>query len=183
MTWKDVGSFIKSTAPTVGGLLFGPAGAKVGQLVSSALSVDPDPDKVLEVLKSNPDAIVKVREIEANRQIELAKIGAASIQEDTKQLQAINETMRAEAASEHWWASAWRPFWGFISAVAFLVAVVFVCVLAYRAIVNRDKDAMAMIPTFIFNMAALFAIPGGILGVAAWHRGMMQREQAGGEGK
>ncbi len=181
MTWKDVGNFVANAAPTVGAFLGGPAGAAIGKLVSSALGVDNQPDAVMDALKSNPDALVKVKEIEANQKVQLAQIALGEMGEETKQLASVNQTMQAEASSANKWAAFWRPFWGVISALAFFVVVVFASILAYRAVVDHDGAAMTMIPQFIMNMAALFTIPGGILGIAAWHRGMMQRIQAGQE--
>ncbi|MFT6915619.1 MAG: hypothetical protein ACJAWL_001929 [Motiliproteus sp.] len=87
--------------------------------------------------------------------------------------------MRVEATSENWWSSAWRPFWGFVSATAFgiisIAITVFFAILAYK----DPSEAIKTLPTFITSLAALFAIPGAILGVSAWHRGQAQRIRAG----
>lgn len=88
---------------------------------------------------------------------------------------AVNATMQAEAKSEHWPQYSWRPFWGFVSGIAFLVVVVFCCILGYKAIIKGEADALVMIPQLISSFAALFAIPGAILGVTAWHRGKQKR--------
>ncbi len=60
MTWKDVGQLVAKVAPALGGILLGPGGAAAGQLLSSALGVDSSPDKVIDALKNDPAAIVKV---------------------------------------------------------------------------------------------------------------------------
>jgi hypothetical protein len=181
MNWQDVGNFVAAAAPTLGGFLMGPAGEKVGELVSSILGVQNSPDKVLEALKNSPDALVKIKEIEANRQIELSRIALGESGEETKQLASVNETMQIESDVSRsdrvaaFLTSTWRPFWGFVAGIAFGVVAMFVCFLAYRAVVEKDAAAFAMIPSFISSMTLLFSIPGGILGVASWHRGMMQR--------
>jgi hypothetical protein len=183
MTWKDVAGLVSKVAPALGGALLGPGGAAAGELLSKVLGVESSPDNVLDALKSDPAAIVKLRELESNERIRIQELSVQAetveLQESSKQLQAVNETMRAEAASTNKWASLWRPFWGFVSAIAFAVFVVFVCILAYKAILRGDANAIAMLPGFIFSMTGLFAIPGSILGVASWHRGKMQRIGAG----
>ena len=40
-------------------------------------------------------------------------------------------------------------------------------------------EAMVMVPQVIGAFAGLFAIPGAVLGVTAWHRGKRQRIEAG----
>ena len=88
---------------------------------------------------------------------------------------AVNVTMQAEAKSEHWPQWSWRPFWGFASALAFLFVAGLCCVLAYKSVMGGTPEAMAMIPQLVGSFSALFAIPGAILGVTAWHRGKEKR--------
>lgn len=88
---------------------------------------------------------------------------------------AVNVTMQAEAKSEHWPQWSWRPFWGFSSALAFICVAGLCCLLAYTAVVGGKPEAMAMIPQLVGAFTGLFAIPGAILGVTAWHRGKEKR--------
>lgn len=84
---------------------------------------------------------------------------------------AVNQTMQTEAKSEHWPQYSWRPYWGFISGTAFGFVVVLCCMLAWKGVVGEKPDALVMIPQLVSSFATLFAIPGAILGVTAWHRG------------
>lgn len=182
--WKDVGDFIGKVAPTVGSLL-GPAGAAVGTLISSALGTDNNPDAVMKELKNNPDAIIKIKEIEANKQVELEKIAASLVQEDTKALQSINQTMQVELQNsdkETWYQKGWRPANGFAVAIGSLGAVFFVFYLFYKALTDNTLTAnlpaiLAMIPNLAMSVASLLAIPGAAVGISAWHRGLMKRDQ------
>ena len=88
---------------------------------------------------------------------------------------AINQTMQAESKAEHWPQYSWRPFWGFVSALAFLGVVILCCLLGWRAVVGGQPEALNMIPQLVAAFATLFAIPGAILGVTAWHRGKEKR--------
>lgn len=181
MTLEDVKDAVSSVAPLLGSL-FGPLGTVAGTLVSSALGVENKPDAIMEAIKTDPQAALKLREAESSNKLELQKAviqaGTAKIVEDTKQMLAVNATMQAEV-SHGGFSGFWRPFWGVISGTAFGVVAIFICFLGYQAVLGGKPEALAMIPQLISAMAMLFAIPGAILGVTAYQRGKMQRAQAG----
>ena len=95
MNWSDIGGIVGRAAPIVGTLLGGPAGAAVGALVASALNVPNDPDAVNVALAGNPDAMVRVRELQLNARVELEKL---AVQAETMRLQAEGAQYAAEAA-------------------------------------------------------------------------------------
>ena len=64
-----------------------------------------------------------------------------------------------------------------ISAAAFMVVCTFVCVLAYRAITEKDSQAIGMIPMIIGAFTTLFGIPGAILGISAWGRNKLKEKR------
>lgn len=70
MDWKDIAGVVGKAAPILGTLLGGPAGGAVGGLIASALGTGHDPAEVQAAL-ANPEAAVKLREVEARRQVEL----------------------------------------------------------------------------------------------------------------
>lgn len=88
MNWSDIGRIVGAAAPTVGTLLGGPAGAAVGALVSSALGVTNDPEVVNAALSANPDALVKVQELQINAKVQLQQLAVT----------AENNRLQAEAA-------------------------------------------------------------------------------------
>lgn len=90
---------------------------------------------------------------------------------------AVNRTMQVEATSEHWPQYSWRPFWGFASGAAFVFVISLCCYLGYRAVLGGKPEALAMVPQLVTAFSTLFAIPGAILGVTAWHRGKEKRER------
>ncbi len=183
MNWKDIGHSIADTAPLLGSLLGGPPGAAVGALISSAFGVKAEPDKLAEAIKADPEAALKLRQIELDNKTELERLTLQAetqkLAEDTKRIQAVNATMQAEARSTWWFSAFWRPFWGVTSALAFMAIVGGIIYLAATAIKAGNYNMLMTIPQIIMSMAALFAIPGTILGVTAWHRGQMQRIRAG----
>jgi hypothetical protein len=95
MNWSDVGSFVGKAAPMVGTLLGGPAGAAVGALVASALNVNADPDAVGAMLAGNPEALVKVQELQVNAKVQLQQLAVTA---ENNRLQAEAAQYAAEAA-------------------------------------------------------------------------------------
>ena len=165
MDWSTIAKTVGSAAPILGTLLGGPAGAAVGAMVASALGVGATPDEVSQALAVNPDAAVKLKQIEATRQVELQALLVQAEQNrlaaDTSTILAVNATMQSEAKSDHWPTYSWRPFVGFVFGAMFF-GVYFVLPLM--------KLPVPAVPT-----EAWFAI-GGVLGVASWFRGKMQAD-------
>lgn len=167
MEWKDLAATIGKFAPMLGTAIGGPAGAGIGAIVASALGTGNTPDEVSQALAVNPDAAVKLKQIEATRQVDLQTLvvqaEANRIAADTSAIMAVNATMQAEAKSDHWPTYSWRPFVGFVFGTMFL-GVYFVLPLL--------KMPVPTVPT-----EAWIAI-GGILGVASWFRGRAQADPA-----
>ena len=72
--WDTVKKLLGTAAPLLGTAIGGPAGSIVGTLISSALGVDNTPEAVEQAIKNNPDALVKLKELEFNHKAELEKI-------------------------------------------------------------------------------------------------------------
>lgn len=167
MEWKDIAKVVGSSAPLLGGLLGGPAGAAIGSIVSNALGTGNTPDEVSQALAVNPDAAVKLKQIEATRQVELqtlmVQVEANRLAADTAAIQAVNETMRAEGKGEHWPTYSWRPFCGFVFGAMF-VGVYFIL-------------PLLRLPVPVVPVEAWLSM-GGVLGVASWYRGKAQADPA-----
>lgn len=80
MDWRDIAGAVGKAAPIVGTLLGGPAGAAVGGLISMALGTDNNPDAVSAALAGNPDALVKIKELEVNAQVQLQQLAVQAEQ-------------------------------------------------------------------------------------------------------
>ena len=188
MDWKDVGKSIASIAPALSGILAAtgvgaPAAAAVaatGALISSALGVPNDPDSVGAALMTNPDATVKIKQIEADHGDHLAAIAqqtaATELNAQVSQLQTVNETMQTEDKTR---AFSWRDFWGYISGVAFAVVVGIVCYLVGNAVYFNHPELLATIPAIVGAFSVLFGIAATVLGVQSsietHHAGMAER--------
>lgn len=181
MDWSKVGQAIAKTSPLLGSILGGPVGAvasAAGSLIASFLGVEPKPEAVSEAIKNNPEVLLRLKELELRHQEALLSWQTKQIEAETARITAVNLTMQKETEAEKWPQYSWRPFWGFISALAFLGTVLLVGILAYRAVIKGDLAAINMIPQMITSLTTLFAIPGAILGVSAWYRGKEKIEKA-----
>lgn len=183
-TWDKVRNGLSSFAPLLGSAL-GPAGGAIGALIGNVLGVNPEPASIAAALENaTPETQAKLIELQENNRHEIAKLAilrdTADIEAGSKDIANVNASMQAETAQGHPWSGAWRPFWGFVSAVAFAVSVLGVFILAYKAF-TTDNAAIFFtnLPMMLGGLTALFSIPGAILGVASWHRGKKQRIEAG----
>ena len=103
MDWSDVGKKIISVgAPLLGGALGGPAGAAIGKVVASQLGLtEASPNKVIEAITADPEARIKLTELEfrhSERLIELENEYFKLQTEDVRQARNIHQ--------HHWMPSA-----------------------------------------------------------------------------
>lgn len=188
MDWKDLAKHVADASPLLGGLLGGPAGATVGAWIAKAFgSSSGKPEDVLKALTDDAQWAFKLKELEVTHQKDIltlqTQLDVEELKTQVSQIQAVNETMRVEAQSEHWVQYSWRPFWGFSSGLAFFIICVFFCVLAYDAIYGRNTEAMKMIPELVSAFTGLFSIAGAVLGISAWFRGKEKIEKILGDKK
>lgn len=177
MDWNIVGKKLAKHGLNLLGSAV-PGASFVTGMVADILGCDNTPSAMdIALKKADPAKILELKTLQLQNKSRLQEIILGN---ETERLKAINETMQIESKSEKWWQSGWRPFWGFISGVAFLFVCIMVCFLAYQAVSKADSNAMAMIPQLITTMSTLFAVPGAILGISAWHRGKEKIEKAKG---
>jgi hypothetical protein len=94
MDWKDIAGAVGKAAPIVGGILGGPAGAAVGGLVATALGTQATPDAVSRALLADPQAALKIKELEVNSRVQLQQLAVTAEQ---NRLQAAAAQYAAEA--------------------------------------------------------------------------------------
>lgn len=143
--------------------------ATVGKVVDKALSYIPDPQARAEAEK-------ELRALEVQEE-------AKELDDAVAQLQSVNATMQAEIANskdEAWYQKAWRPFNGFVVGLGALFSVITCCALLYQGIFKGDAAAIQAVPGLAFAIATILSVPGAAVGITAWHRGMLQREQVQG---
>ena len=178
MSLENLSTTVGKFAPMIGTLLGGPAGGAVGSLVANVLGVGNSDDEILSALTHDPDAAVKIKELETQKQIEFERLlteqSVAEIQAAVEKLRAVNLTMQTESQSDKWWVSGWRPFWGFTTAIAFFLQVAAIAYLFF----SGGHNAPQLINS-LASMNIFWTVPLAILGVSAWHRGKEKRIKAG----
>jgi len=98
MDWKDIAGAVGKTAPLLGTLLGGPAGAALtaaGALAAHALGTEPAAAAVAAALASNPDAAVKLREVELANATQLQ---ALAVQSEANRLAADTAALQTAAS-------------------------------------------------------------------------------------
>jgi len=185
MDFKDIAEMVGKIAPMLGTLLGGPAAValNVGGMIASAIGCENTPSAITAAIQANPEAAVKIAEIESNERVRLqemvtsttlAEIGAIA-----QTSGAVNQTMQVEAAAERWPTYSWRPAIGFAVALdlvlsSLTVGTAFFGVMFFR----RDPKILEHIPSMIMAMTALIGIATPILGIASYFRGKAQADPA-----
>lgn len=186
MDWKELGSQIARLGlPLLGAVLPIPGGAAIGSALASAIGAgSAKPEDILAKLTQSADAVEKAHEFELTHQQTMLKLQLDHELEqrraDSADINTVNETMRVElqnALNEAWYQKAWRPANGFAVALGSFCAVIGACILTAQAIANKDPSALNAIPQLATSIALILGVPGAAVGIAAWHRGKMQREE------
>lgn len=124
-------------------------------------------DDALAAIKADPALMLEYQRQATDKAVAIA-------QEDTKRLQTVNETMRAEIASSNWWRAGWRPYWGYVAGTAFGAQMIGVTVAMFVH--------PAEIANIISALSLLFPFWGvamAVLGVAVWKRSDDKKVAAG----
>lgn len=93
--WSDLKGIVGKAAPILGTLVAGPAGTAIGGLIAAGLGVAATPEAVDSALSNNPDALVKLKQIESDNQVQLQKLAVTA---ENHRLQAANAQYAAEAS-------------------------------------------------------------------------------------
>ena len=74
MNWKDVKDIVGKGVPLLGSLLGGNAGEMAGSLIASALGCEADPDIVADKLRTDPEAYLRLQELEISNAHKLQEL-------------------------------------------------------------------------------------------------------------
>lgn len=185
----NIGDLVKSTLPWLTAALNGPVGVATlaAGKIAEHLGIG---EKTVDAVKvaiagATPEQLLGMKKLENDFSLEMTKAGYANAEAlaviDLHQIEAVNQTIRSEienSEKEAWYQKMWRPACGFSVAIGSFAGVLSTCYLAYKGIILKDAGAVNAIPALAAAIAAILAVPGAAVGIAAWHRGMLQREQA-----
>jgi len=177
--WKALGAAIaKAGLPILGGAVAGPAGATLGAAIAGAIGGDPaDPDQLAAIIQANPEAAVRLREVEANAAIEIQRLISAQAQAETQaqaqDIAQVNETMRAEYQAGDNFRGRWRPFFGYIVAISWAVQMGGTTAIAFYAAIESPTYAAVTIKAlgeYAAGTAIMWSMALAVLGVAIKQR-------------
>lgn len=173
-SWDGVKEVVAKAAPLLGSAL-GPAGGAVGTLIATALGVEDNPDAVAEAIKADPQALVKLEELERKHQRELEQM---VLEAETARLAEINKTMRAEASAQDGYVRRWRPTFGYMVAITWLLQSVAIA----WAMVGAPENAADLINA-VTALTPMWGIALSILGINITARSRDKRASAGQDGR
>ncbi|MFA1685297.1 MULTISPECIES: hypothetical protein [Achromobacter] len=99
MDWKDLAGVVSKAAPVLGGILGGPAGVAVGGLVATALGTDASPDSVSAAILRDPQAAIKLKELETNSRVQLQQLAVTAEQNRLQAAAAQHASQAADRGS------------------------------------------------------------------------------------
>ncbi len=176
--WDGIKSLLGSAAPIIGTLVGGPAGAYVGGLIANALGVENTPEAIEFELNNNPDALVKIKQLESDERIALKELAFkhANLESEERQLSVTKQhaTMQAELASNDPWVRRWRPTFGYAVCLAWCLlffGLAFVMIFSPSEAANLVNSIVALTP--------LFGIALSVLGVSIHKRSVDKQVSAG----
>ncbi|ENI4485145.1 hypothetical protein ABXZ88_000947 [Vibrio fluvialis] len=120
--WDKIKSLIGGAAPLVGSLIGGPAGGTVGVLIADALGVENTPDAIEAELLRNPDALLKIKQMESDERIRLRELSYQQAEIESAERKLViteqHKLMVAELKSDDAYVRRWRPTFGYAVCLA-----------------------------------------------------------------
>jgi len=145
---------------------------KVIAIAKSVTGMDTD-GGALASLRGNPELALQLKTSVMQHQIAMAR-------EESRQIESVNKTMRAEGKSEHWMQWSWRPFNGYLFGITLFLNYVIPSLanIILHTFHITDKilegsmylEAVRTVPIGVIPEFVLISW-GAVLGVTSWQRG------------
>jgi gas vesicle protein len=97
VNWKNLAPLLADVAPLIGTAIGGPAGGAVGALVANTLGVKNNPQAIAQAIKQNPDALVKIKQLESDERQQFRQLAL-----ETTRLELQNQQHAREQHKDHW---------------------------------------------------------------------------------
>lgn len=133
MEWSDLGKTVAKFAPLLGGVVGGPVGGAIGSVVASVFGVDNEPDKIAAAIKADPEAAIKLRQIELDHKADLERLTLETAKTE------IADKQNARKENKHSLMPA------ILSGVLSLVIVGIIYLLFYTPVPEESKDVLFVI--------------------------------------
>ncbi|MFH1806813.1 MAG: 3TM-type holin [Pseudomonadota bacterium] len=126
--------------------------------VGKAVTGHDDPDQIAAALQADPAALFQFQIETGNQAVEMYR-------EDTRRLEAINQTMQTEARSEDWYVRRMRPTFGYIMALTWGLQMGAV---AWTIIYTPEFAAEVI--TAMISLSTIWSVGLAVLGVYVYRR-------------
>ena len=157
-----------SVVPSIIGLFDKKAGSVAEDVVKAGMELTgaATEEEAVGALNANPELLAKYKE-------KVLDIELAFYREDTKRMDIVNTTMRAEIAGSGIFKTGWRPAFGWVAAVSFGFTVFgFLFLMGWAVIENPENlsDLILAMEKIAAVMVSLWTVALTVLGVAVWKR-------------
>lgn len=128
MDWDSIKKLIGTSAPVLGTLIGGPAGAAVGSIVGGLLGVDSTPEAIERELKGNPEALLKLKKYEMDHKeklqgMELDELKAYLGDVQSARKRQTDHEDKTGKTDKNLYALAWLTVGGFFGLIGIMMFV------------------------------------------------------------
>ncbi|MDT8383019.1 MAG: 3TM-type holin [Gammaproteobacteria bacterium] len=148
-------------------------GKKAADVADKALEVAQEITGIGDV-NTAIDAIKKDPELRIKFQNAITPMVVAELEADTKRLESVNATMRAESQSGDKFTSRWRPFFGYIVAITWGMQMLAISIV----IVWHPKEAAGLIAAMA-SLSVIWGVALSVLGISVHKRSQDKAIAAG----
>lgn len=124
-------------------------------------------DEGIDAIKANPDLLIKYQQI-------MNDVIIHQLDAETRQLEAVNATMRAEYATDDNYTRRWRPTMGYGVTIAW-----FMQMMAISLLILTQPDKVVTVINALVGLTTLWGVALTILGVAVVKRSEDKQTAAG----
>lgn len=126
-----------------------------------------DPEEAIHAINNDPSLQIQLQQA-------MQPVLIAQFESEAKKLESINATMRAEYASNRSFVANWRPFFGYVVALSWLLLMVALSVV----ILTKPEEAPAIIAAMA-SLSFMWSIALAVLGVSVQQRSKDKQIAAG----
>lgn len=161
-----IAEFVPSIARFLGGDKVADVAEKVVGVARQITGIE-DPEQALEKIRADAQLQISLQQA-------MTPVIIAQYEAEARQLESINATMRAEAASNDKVVRRWRPFLGYVVAATWGIQMLALSIL----IVAHPKEAPAVIAAMA-SLSAMWGVALSILGISVSKRSQDKQVAAG----
>lgn len=160
-------------------------GDKAGQVADQAIDIARQvagrdvPADALEAIRRDPQLQIQLQQA-------MTPLIIAQLEADARELEIVNATIRSEYASGDDYVRRWRPYWGYMTARAWMLQIVMLAVVVVGAVIATVQGQAEAVNALMSGAAAIvgaltvqWGIALAVLGVSVAKRSQDKQVAAG----